>query len=268
MTATLLAVGSASAALEVEFGTEYLGDNPDGTHNWVTTVTNLSQHISFDYNIDEVCIYTRTADNNIGTSRGWDLWGNENAHFNSGDNNFIVGTYDPLKYILPQLAYGPPFKKYMMIEYTTPTNWNRLGWGTITVDSFGAGQLDMEGWLPVPPGTNFAPAAWLTTHGFGIRYPDDDLLDADFDGHANWQEYIADTDPTNGLSVLTLAATPSNLVFQTSENCAYAVEQSSNLSSNHWNTVTNNLPGTGSITALPLGTNAPAFYRLKAVRIR
>jgi hypothetical protein len=41
------------------------------------------------------------------------------------------------------------------------------------------------------------PEAWLAQYGVTSEFEQSSLEDADRDGLANWQEYIAGTDPTN-----------------------------------------------------------------------
>ncbi|MDF7825170.1 hypothetical protein P4B35_14195 [Pontiellaceae bacterium B12227] len=93
------------------------------------------------------------------------------------------------------------------------------------------------------------------------------MLDDDGDGFLNWQEYHADTDPTNGQSLLVLAIAPGHLSYPSSTNCTYAVDWCGSLSSNVWNRFTNDVPGTGAAVSLGI-TNGTAqrFYRLQAAR--
>src|SRR5204863_6208158 len=75
--------------------------------------------------------------------------------------------------------------------------------------------------------------AWLQQSGL----PTDgsaDYVDTDHDGHNNWQEWMAGTDPTNALSVLRLAPpviTPTNvtLAWTSVPDRTYTLEQATNL---------------------------------------
>ena len=60
-------------------------------------------------------------------------------------------------------------------------------------------------WIP-PKTLHETPHSWLDQYGLvsGGNYEDADLRDADGDGYTAWQEYLADTDPTNLLSRLEL----------------------------------------------------------------
>jgi hypothetical protein len=49
------------------------------------------------------------------------------------------------------------------------------------------------------------PEAWLAQYGVTAEFEQSSLEDADRDGLANWQEYIAGTDPTNAASRLAVS---------------------------------------------------------------
>jgi acetyl esterase len=103
--------------------------------------------------------------------------------------------------------------------------------------------------------TNGTPLAWI--EGYGLTT---DATDPDSDGFQTLEEYIAATNPTNGLDYLRLGIDTNGLVFGTASNRLYEIVGSDNLLSNHWNSVTN-LPGTGIPEVLSLSTNR--FYQLK-----
>jgi hypothetical protein len=94
--------------------------------------------------------------------------------------------------------------------------------------------------------------------------------DPDGDGANNYQEYIADTNPTNALSYFHLQSiTPlPNVVvaFQSSSNRSYTLYSDVDLSTGTWSSVSGqtNVPGTGGI--LTLTNAAPAdlqmFFRV------
>ena len=72
------------------------------------------------------------------------------------------------------------------------------------------------------------PDEWEATYGFGTNNIADGALDADDDGLSNWAEYVAGTDPTNGLSCLRidpLAAPPgATLTFGVISNRTYTIQ--------------------------------------------
>jgi hypothetical protein len=118
-------------------------------------------------------------------------------------------------------------------------------------------------------------AYWEWIGGF---YTGDDLAneaisgrfsDPDGDGADNWSEYIAGTAPTNRLDHLRIeCALITNvtcwLEFNSRTGRLYGVESASALDvTNVWNTVTNDISGTGSPIALPAAIqDTQRFYRL------
>ena len=99
-----------------------------------------------------------------------------------------------------------------------------------------------------------------------------DAEDTDRDGHNNWQEWMAGTDPTNALSVLRLAApvlTPTHvtLTWRSVTNRTYTLEQATNLGGAPTFSVLRSnlpgLPGTTSWTDTNAPVASPSFYRLR-----
>lgn len=160
-----LMAATSYGALIAGFGTEYKGDNPDGTHNWETTVTNLSDVASSDYAILELDIQGALVQGSgISTDKGWDLLTYVNQQPNPQDNKFTVGTSDPDEYLYP-IIYGYPDFSIMKINYTTPADFDHLGEGTITAYSQYAGQIDLQGQTVIPEP---AVLGLLTVFGSGI----------------------------------------------------------------------------------------------------
>ncbi len=110
---------------------------------------------------------------------------------------------------------------------------------------------------------------WLGQHGL----PTDgsgDATDPDLDGLNNGQEWQADTDPTNSLSVLRIesiaAGPPVEVQFSvSSSNRLYTLHRATNLDAAPWISVPGqtDVPGTGGWQTLR-DTNAVAagFYRV------
>ena len=59
-----------------------------------------------------------------------------------------------------------------------------------------------ERWTTTHP----TPESWLEKYGFTGDFEQHSLEDTDRDGMANWQEYVAGTDPTNALSGLVMSS--------------------------------------------------------------
>ncbi|HZR20344.1 MAG TPA: putative Ig domain-containing protein [Verrucomicrobiae bacterium] len=118
----------------------------------------------------------------------------------------------------------------------------------------------------LPHGT---PILWLRSYGFTGDYTNDELLDPDNDGLANWQEFRANTNPRNAASAFLVNSVQRfsdgryQISFTTSTNRLYRVEASNDLKS--WRTVQDQIPGISTNVAVvdksyvPDGTNI--FYR-------
>jgi hypothetical protein len=86
------------------------------------------------------------------------------------------------------------------------------------------------------------PDEWEATYGLGTNNLADAALDLDGDTMANWQEYVAGTDPTNALSYLkidSLAATGvgATLTFGVVSNKTYTVQYTDVLERDAWSSL-------------------------------
>jgi hypothetical protein len=116
--------------------------------------------------------------------------------------------------------------------------------------------------------TNATPHWWLASHGWTNDFDAAALDDPDDDGYFTWQEFIADTDPTNGASFfppLEAAGSATNLAFgldPTSTGRQYYIDVATPIDDPDWSNVTN-APGTGGAwlpEITPPGTGF-FFYR-------
>ena len=113
------------------------------------------------------------------------------------------------------------------------------------------------------------PYWWLDLHGL-MNYAADELTDNDTDGHDAWEEYIADTIPTDGNSYLHIAdvtaAGASHVVtWASSAVRVYSVMTLLDLISGTWTYVPGqtNLPGTAGAMSYTNSTPASMqFYRI------
>jgi hypothetical protein len=115
------------------------------------------------------------------------------------------------------------------------------------------------------------PDAWeIQYFGSVSANPNDD---PDGDGFRNWQEYVADTNPTNAASYLRitgLSLVPEGLriEWQGGILATQYLQSLADLGTNTWENLFTSSPPTpilGSFTNAP-GTNVMQFYRLKATR--
>ena len=116
-----------------------------------------------------------------------------------------------------------------------------------------------------------ANAWWLADASF-LVYGTADFIDTDLDGLNNWQEWRAQTDPTNALSVLkmlSLSNAPSGptVTWQSVSGVNYVLERSTLWGTAPFSQVESNLMGQGGVTSYT-DTNAPEagplFYRVGA----
>jgi len=125
-----------------------------------------------------------------------------------------------------------------------------------------------------PMGT---PLVWMAGHGLtGRAFEVEELLDADEDGAAAWQEYIADTDPTNRESVLRIDVLefPGNeqvrIRWRGGAGVRQVLQSKGTLRSGGppWRTLfTNDPPTLPNMDVLDGAANGDTrFYRIRAVR--
>jgi uncharacterized repeat protein (TIGR01451 family) len=93
---------------------------------------------------------------------------------------------------------------------------------------------------------------WELANGFDPSNRNDALMDADGDGHTNLQEYLAGTDPHDAnsnmrIATIQLASDTFRISFTSVLNKLYRVESASDPLSNSWQTLTNNIRGSGTI---------------------
>jgi len=95
------------------------------------------------------------------------------------------------------------------------------------------------------------PVPWLMSYGFSGNFTNAELLDPDHDGMKNWQEYRANTIPTNAASKLVVTKVSKapdgvryQVTFSTSQDRTYSLQSSLDLM--NWQTVQDNIPGIGT----------------------
>jgi hypothetical protein len=123
--------------------------------------------------------------------------------------------------------------------------------------------------------TNATPQWWLAQYGWTSNFDAAAMGDQDHDGMATWQEYRADTIPTNAASVLRITNITSEsgqaLVEWTGGTQAWQIlEVRTNLTvtGSTWLVVWSNPPPNGSTANFmdPSSTNRVRFYRLRSGR--
>lgn len=114
------------------------------------------------------------------------------------------------------------------------------------------------------------PDGWTRSHGFNPIDPAVGGGNPDNDPHTTYQEWIADTNPTNALSYFRIAsvpALPASVSFLSSSNRLYTLLASTNLTtSNSFSAVSGqtNVPGNGGTRTLTDANGAAAkFYQVQ-----
>ena len=118
-----LATYASGAIIDGHFSTEYVGQMPDGTHRWNTTVVNTTQSDSSDYSAWKLKFPVKIDDSVMPAAdkTSWSVGVNnyENDALDPADNYFAIDTYDSWEYLLPDLSRGPPEAKSITVTYTT-----------------------------------------------------------------------------------------------------------------------------------------------------
>jgi hypothetical protein len=122
--------------------------------------------------------------------------------------------------------------------------------------------------------TNNVPRWWLGNYGLTDNWDWDALAlgDKDRDGVPTWQEYLADTVPTNGASFLALAGVAvSNddvmVSWQGGVQSTQLLERRPDMTSTTWAVIWTNLPPTAASPSKTDSNAMPsAFYRIRALR--
>ena len=123
-----------------------------------------------------------------------------------------------------------------------------------------------------PEGT---PEWWMVLHGLtNGTFAEEELADGDNDGRLAWQEWVCDTDPTNGASVLQITdiepdGAGMKVYWKGGVQSTQVLEWRTNLvSGTDWMPVHTNLPPTPVISDFtdPMVTNPAGFYRIKVER--
>jgi len=122
--------------------------------------------------------------------------------------------------------------------------------------------------LPNLTPTHGVPEFWLAAHGWTENFEAAASADADNDGMPTWQEWLADTDPTDPASLLRMTAlrplgdTPSVIWVGGSSRTQYLEKAAS--PAGPWQTVFTNLPPTSVTNTLGISPAADAsFYRIR-----
>ena len=102
-----LTTSASGAIIDGHFSTEYVGQMPDGTHRWNTTVVNTTQSDSSDYSAWKLKFPVKIDDSVMPAAdkTSWSVGVNnyENDALDPADNYFAIDTYDSWEYLYPGL---------------------------------------------------------------------------------------------------------------------------------------------------------------------
>ncbi len=144
---------------------------------------------------------------------------------------------------------------------------NRLGAGPNYTGNFAVGTTHYVNWIKsvivdYDSDMNGLPDWWEAEHGVS-----DPAADPDSDTFSNYQEWLADTLPTNGVSYLALGPffNGADLEFSSSTNRVYQVERNDNLTNDVWTAATDwFVGGHPSFSTNLLAAESNRFYRVRA----
>jgi|GEM_PF-998424 len=117
--------------------------------------------------------------------------------------------------------------------------------------------------------TNGTSFGWLKDHNLvadtnsSASYAAAALVDADGDCFANWQEYIADSDPNSSSSVFCITVADSALSWHSATGRVYTVKGATNLTDT-FTSITSFTGVAGTLFYTNAGTDGFRFYRLEA----
>jgi hypothetical protein len=203
--------------------------------------------------------------NDVGTSNAWTI---------APDTNIASGEWVRLTIHKDYTPGNERFRLWLNgIAVTNPSTWYDSA-NSITkftsCEILGRAQIDdlvvtdADPLSPVDPAGQDGdgiPDTWELANGLSTSVNNFNI-DSDNDGRSDFEEYIADTDPTNKSSFFKLDLSPSDptLSWHTSSNRLYTLRSSTNLT--EWTIVPqmSNMPGTGGTMVFTSESSAPRLF--------
>jgi len=239
-------------------------------------------------------LYNCTVTANSATSYGGGAYGgnlnNCIVYFNTGGNydgaiNISYSCTTPLPYygtnnitnapVFVDLAAGDLHLRYGSPGIDAGTNLtailtNDLDGNPRPLDGDGDGIAAFDMGAYEFDARSIIPSDWFTGHGLDPADPQVVSGNPDHDAFTTFQEWLADTDPTNALSFFHIEAisksSPPMVTLQSSSNRIYTLWSTPQLAPPTWSPVpgAEAIPGTGGPLTLSDPTNAPQqFYRVQ-----
>jgi hypothetical protein len=156
--------------------------------------------------------------------------------------------------------------------YTIPKD-QVIGWESVSASMVAnAGAVNFTFQLPITctqTSTNGTSFGWLKAHNLvadtnrSASYAAAALADPDSDGFANWQEYIAASDPNSSNSFFRITVADSALSWHSATVRVYTVKGATNLTDT-FTFITNFTGIAGTLSYTNAGTDGFRFYRVQA----
>ena len=159
------------------------------------------------------------------------------------------------EFMVPRaLVEGKTSARISIVPLSASSLWNEYHYWAYCIKPY-AMTIDVD--------ADGLPDDWELAHATSLDAMDMQT-DSDLDGSSDFAEYISGTHPDDPSSRLVLGE---NISFDTQIGRLYHLEECHDLVANDWYVVRGNIPGTGGIIELPVGTvdsSAPtAFRRLR-----
>lgn len=160
---------------------------------------------------------------------------------------------------------------YHFASWSGSTNGSTINGGQLGAPMTGPRQILAQ--FAANLATNNTPHWWLAQYGLATN--DTGAMYDDGDGMPAWQEYVADTDPTNRSSVLALTAVTisgagARMAWTGGSLATQYLEVRNSLTSTsvQWTAIATNLPPTPTATNYldSANTNPVEFYRIRVTR--
>jgi hypothetical protein len=245
---------------------------PTGLDLRATYIPRFIRQLRLHYRANWPCTATLQSTGPGELLTGWTL---SQTNDGTGGNWLLLSSPNPadLSNSLPFAAFGKVLT-FAFEDAIDPTNAFSLLQIDNTIYTNTGGQSFvfenttnfLNNYPSLPHGT---PILWLMSYGFSGDFTNAEAMDSDQDGVPNWQEFRANTNPTNASSVFAVRSVVQlpdgryQVQFDTSTNRIYRVDASTDLMS--WRTVQDsiiglNQPVTITDTAYVPHTNN-VFYR-------
>ena len=162
----------------------------------------------------------------------WKGAGNRTANFKLAAGGETLALANDQGMVIDQVDFGPQRE-----------NVTQGRWPDGSEDVFDFVLAESPGWMNgLDADLDGLPDLWELEFGFNPSAIGEAFLDMDADGHSSYQEYLANTDPSDATDLLAIdqswiSENQLGLSFQAKQGRAYQIQQSQDLSMNQWETL-------------------------------